>query len=61
MKKPKVTWDDFQEQLDRVNRNIDKMTEALKRMKVAFESLSKTYEEMIDYADTLPTRFARMG
>ena len=44
-----VTWDDFQKQLDRTNDAIDKTTEALEKMRISFNSLSKTYDELIDY------------
>ncbi len=44
-----ITWDEFQEQLNKTNREIDKTTEALEKMRGSFESLANTYQEFIDY------------
>jgi len=44
-----MSWDDFQELLNGVNREIALATKALEKMRVAFESLANTYQELIDY------------
>ena len=44
-----ATWDDFQKHLDRTNDAIDKTAGALEKMRVSFNSLSETYDGLIDY------------
>ena len=51
-----VTWDNFQEQLNRTNHAIDKVSGTLEKMRVSFESLTRTYQDLIDYCKKIQER-----
>lgn len=46
-----ANWDDFQELFHELKFEIEQICKALERMRVAFESLAKTYQELIDYCE----------
>ena len=46
-----VTWEDFIEQMNGTNHQINEMSEEFVKMKATFESLSSTYQGIIDYCE----------